>query len=74
MLPNNSIKDIYQEHIEEKGKYSFNFDFDKIEKSFQDDFPNISVNKEIFFEIFIYGRKVEDLLEKKEKASEIFSM
>ena len=27
------------------------------------------VNKEIFFEIFISGRKVEDLLEEKEKAS-----
>ena len=29
----------------------------------------IVFHKEIFFEIFIYGRKVEDLLEKKEKAS-----
>ena len=39
MLPNNSIKDIYQEHIEdifeEKGKDYFKFDFDKIKKVFK---------------------------------------
>ena len=29
----------------------------------------IVFHKEIFFEIFIYGRKVEDLLEETEKAS-----
>ena len=63
MLPNNSIKDIYQEHIEEKGKYSFKFDFEifisgrkvedlleeKEKASFKHDFDKI---KKVFMMIF----------------------